>query len=214
MWRLLGYALLLLGAPAHASDLVLLHDYPLARCLDGSSAGYYAKSAAAKSPHAHNWLFVMEGGGICSTKSHCQSRATTDLGSSRNWSPTFDWSSTSLTTNDTRNPFREWNIVWIKYCSGDLYTGQRTTNESSATWGLWFSGHHILDAVFDHINDNDQNALNHSSTFMAVSGGSAGGLGAFYSTDWVAEKFSRATVVGVPIGGFVPDIQWFQGDSQ
>jgi beta-glucanase (GH16 family) len=199
---------------AHAppSDLVLLHEYPNARCLDGSSAGYYINPASSDSLHADHWLFVLEGGGMCSTEAHCTARAKTDLGSSNQWPLRFDWTSTSLTTNDTRNPFRGWNRVWVKYCSGDLYTGQRTTNTSNATWGLWFSGHHILDAVLNRINGNS-NCLNRSDTFVAFSGGSAGGLGAFYSTDWVAAQYPLATVVGVPIGGFVPDIEWFGGNT-
>ena len=66
---------------AEASELVLLGDYPTARCLDGSPSGtpirvnqgaphlwvhigFYIRPSSS-SDTAHLFLFVLEGGGIC-----------------------------------------------------------------------------------------------------------------------------------------------------
>ena len=100
---------------------------------------------------------------MCTGRADCTARATTDLGSSRNWSATFDWNSTALTTTDPRNSFRDWNTVWVKYCDGSLYSGQRTTNASAGTFGLWFSGHRTVDAVLDDLSAGP-NALDLNAT--------------------------------------------------
>ena len=98
------------------SSLVLLDNakFPLARCLDGSPSGYYWRSAAPGSNDTNKFLIVLEGGGLCTGNDDCTARAATDLGSSRGWSPTFDWSSTPLTTADAGNSFRGWNTLWVK----------------------------------------------------------------------------------------------------
>ena len=46
-------------------NLTLLTDYPTARCLDGSSSGFYLRPAL-NSASASKWMFMLEGGGLCS----------------------------------------------------------------------------------------------------------------------------------------------------
>ena len=88
------------------SELVLLHEYPLAKCLDGTPSGYYFTKATNESL-SNRFMIILEGGGMCTHFEGCTQRSKTDLGSSRNWKKTFTWNKWSLTTNDTANPFRE-----------------------------------------------------------------------------------------------------------
>ena len=196
------------------AQLVSLEAYPYAKCLDGSPSGYYFREASSDRAR-RKWLVVLEGGGICTGQADCTARAETDLGSSKNWDATFDWNSTSLTTTDTRNPFSEWNVAWVKYCDGSMFTGSRK-NTSADTFFLWFSGHNTIAAVVDSlVSKSGSNGLNSTAggpSFFALSGGSAGALGAFANVDFVASRLtSNVSVVGIPVGGYVPNIRWFQG---
>ena len=214
--------LLLLTATARAGSLILFDTatYPYAKCLDGSPSGYYVRPSTNPST-ANRFLIVLEGGGMCTGRADCTARAATDLGSSKNWSASFDWNSTSLTTTDPRNYFRAWNTIWVKYCDGSLWTGRRASATADpATFGLWFSGHRTVDALLDHLAatlglnaSTAPAAPPQNKTFLAFAGGSAGGLGVFANVDHVARRLPHATVVGVPIGGYVPAIAWFAGDA-
>ena len=189
-------------------ELVLLRSYAHARCLDGSPSGYYLRRAS-RPALASRFLFVLEGGGDCSHAADCLARAKTRLGTSTVWPPSFNWEQTPITSTSARNPFAEWNTVWLVYCDGSLHTGMRTA-ASNETYGLWFAGHHTVNAMLDELSRTTE--LNHTSgAFVAFAGGSAGALGVFANVDHVASRLPHATVVGVPIGGYVPNIEWYLG---
>ena len=44
------------------SELVLLHEYPLAKCLDGTPSGYYFTKATNESL-SNRFMIILEGGG-------------------------------------------------------------------------------------------------------------------------------------------------------
>ena len=135
------FPLFLMQAPpaSHSAPLTLYDAirYPNARCLDGSPGGFYYKPGRNK----NRWLFLLEGGGLCSHQSDCTARAKSALGSSHYLSPTLDFNSIPLMSNATGNPFKDWNLIFVPYCDGSMHSGQRTSNESSDVWGLYFSGH-------------------------------------------------------------------------
>ena len=104
---------------------VSLSAYPLARCLDGSPSGYYIRAATAPAA-ADSWLFLLDGGGVCTTEADCLSRSRTALGSSRAWPASWALNTTDLTTPDPRNPFAAFNMVYLQYCDGSMHSGART----------------------------------------------------------------------------------------
>lgn len=149
----------------HTATFVSLREFPAAKCLDGSSTGYFVRRALSPD-HADSWLFVLEGGGVCTTQADCIARANgTELGSSTAWPKTLDLNQTDLTTSDPRNPFALWNMVWLKYCDGSMHTGSRTS-ASVDTFGLWFSGHHTIAAALMHLARTT--ALNSTSKYMCT----------------------------------------------
>eukprot|EP00041_Stephanoeca_diplocostata_P015963 m.310091 g.310091 ORF g.310091 m.310091 type:complete len:105 (-) comp20207_c0_seq14:2094-2408(-) len=95
-------------------------------------------------------MVVLNGGGLCTHESDCTSRAKTDLGTNKVWPKGFPLDSVAFLSTDERNPFRDWNLVFAPYCSGDMHSGQRTeaTNE---TFGLYFSGYHNAMGTFSAV---------------------------------------------------------------
>ena len=100
-------------------------------------------------------------------------------------------------------------MVYLQYCDGSMHSGARVS-ATNDTFGLYFSGHHTIAAVLQHLSLHD--TLNASEGVRVVfAGGSAGGVGVFSNVEYVAEVLPHAKVLGAPIGGFVPEIQWFRG---
>ena len=152
-------------------SLLDLTEYPLAKCMDGSPAGYYYAPATSNASQS-SWIVELEGGGECAAAAQCRRKLETSLGSSKHWKPAV---SLSYFNQDTKeNPrLREWNRVFIPYCSQDLWTGRRTA-KSAETFGVFFSGHHIIDAVLSRLQQRF--GLAHASEIL-LTGESAGGIG-------------------------------------
>jgi hypothetical protein len=125
-------------------------EYPLAKCLDGTQAGFYAQ-LAPKSADKYKWVIYLNGGGECDTESACQYQTTSALGSSKYFANESDISSWYLASDYCYNnpDFCGWNHVQDPYCTQDLHAGQ-VTEPSDSTWGLYFSGmylHNSLDPL-------------------------------------------------------------------
>ena len=200
------------NAPPPNATLVLFPaaDYPHARCLDGSPFGVYFRPAPVDADPVSRagWMVVLNGGGLCTHEADCTARAATDLGTSTVFPKTFPLASVALLSPDARNPFRNWNLLFLPYCSGDMHAGQRTTADNVTTWGLYFSGFHNVMATVDFMSAH--HGLNTSGNTLVWSGGSAGGVGVFSTLDRVAALLTPGgvRVVGAPVGGFPPEVYW------
>ena len=73
---------------------------------------------------ASKWIVHMEGGGWCYDEDECVERSKTDLGSSKKWPPSGDFTFGFLGDNKLFNPdFYNWNMVFIAYCDGTSFSG-------------------------------------------------------------------------------------------
>jgi hypothetical protein len=175
-----------------------------ARCLDGSKAGIYYREGST-----HNddkYMIYLEGGAYCAGEADCIGRSQTALGSNLYWPDTMEPHAPSdiLSANSTTNPhFHNWNIIYVPYCSGDLWLGNNT-NPSPTSWNLTFAGNQIfLAAIQTLINDWDLE----DATEVVLTGVSAGGIGVYYHLDRLADIMNHLTdytarVVGAPQAGW------------
>ncbi len=173
--------------------LLDLSIHPEARCMDGSPGAYYF----ATNTSSNSWVIELEGGGECASKKLCDSRKGSALYSSKYFKTSLHLG--ALNTDNSYNPkLRHFNRVFIPYCSQDLWTGQRTVANND-TYGYYFSGHLILEAVLDELDDvgNLKDAKN-----IILTGESAGGIGVWPNVDWLAERYPSARTVAAPIAGF------------
>jgi hypothetical protein len=176
-----------------------LERYPYARCLDGTAAGYYILPGDPK-----KFVVYLQGGGACINLLSCRVKTFSPLGSSKNWPlfHSFRMPGTLQNTDETGIHFSDATMVLIPYCSADMFTGA-TMKPSKDTFGFWFSGHHIINGVFDELlrrrGIKDAN-------LVVIGGGADGGIGTVTHIDHIAEKFkkagSSARIVGAPSGGF------------
>jgi hypothetical protein len=194
----------------------LLDAYPEAKCLDGTPAQYYLRSAANK-PNSTKWVIHIQGGGWCSSQSSCKSRASSRLGSSSkkyNNNATMDlnkiegcdnnrWCGALMVNDESINPLAyDWNAAFLYYCDGASWTG----NMADPVDGLYYRGWQNMKAVMTDLLTNrglDQ------ATDVLIGGDSAGGLATFYHIDYMNERIQNASptarVLGMPDSGYWPD---------
>jgi len=145
---------------------------------------------------------------------NCAARAKTALGSSKYWAYTYTDDENILSGDPSINPFASFTRVFVPYCSGDAHLGTRTA-VVAPDFPYIFAGHNIVSAVITHLLDVTTLSR---ATSVLLSGSSAGGIGAFVNSDFVAAALPRARVRAAPQGGwFFPAVvnytAWEGGNS-
>ena len=176
-----------------------------AYALDGSPYAYFSPDDLS----ATDWVLYFEGGGECETHIDCVERSATSLGSSRALPATLE--SDAITDGvlssraEANNPFAAFGFVYLPYLSGDDWLGAQSA--AADPWGsggarpLWFAGaNNARAAVADWLA-----ALPAPPARVLVSGGSAGGQGAFFHADAIAEMLPAGAVVKAN-----PQYGWFE----
>lgn len=183
-------------------------------CLDGSDAGFYFTKAAGETS-TRSWQIIFEGGGWCTDKEECGARSDTPLGSSKEWTKSYEHRPIEgfLDRNLEKNPtFGQFNQVIVPYCDGTSFTGNlkepvRSKNGYGLPVHLYFRGKRILDAVFDTLLEKFGM---HEAEEILITGYSAGGLATLLYADYIHErmKLEAPNLVrfgAVPLSAFFLD---------
>lgn len=188
-------------------QLNLLSSYPNARCLDGSTAGYYFTPGHGSG--GNKFYIDHQGGGWCETMERCLQRSTTTHGSSLDWPEEAEWRKSHLfSTSPDDNPLvYNWNKVYIRYCDGSSFTSNQQDPVEVDGVMLHMRGISILDAVMADLSTSDKGLA--TATDAIIGGCSAGGLSAILHcdrwTDHIKGHSPNAKVVCAPESGFFVD---------
>lgn len=189
----------------------LLLDDPAAVCNDGTPAPVYLR-AATDPAHANDWAFHFQGGSECVTYEECQARwcgsGFYDASKmSSNWTPETMGGRGMMSADATLNAFAGWNQVYFYYCSSDFWMGQSVatlTGEDGAVYTVERRGHQIYAATLAQlevgaVSDDGLAVMPDpaAADVVAVSGTSAGAIGAEMHTDDLAARWPNAEVFGV-----------------
>lgn len=93
------------------------------------------------------------------------------------------------------NPFKDWNFVYIPYCTGDIHAGSTVQNIPLPTPGgtvqvpIHHRGHDNFKAVLKFMTDNFAGP---APKKIFVTGASAGGYGAMINMPWIEDAFPGA----------------------
>ncbi|MFV8753647.1 pectin acetylesterase-family hydrolase [Nannocystaceae bacterium ST9] len=173
-------------------------DIPEAQCIDGSPAGIGVRYGISD-----ELVIFFEGGGGCFNPATCglfyASFANFDQ-------LTFDliWQNTVLqsgifSTLSADNPVRDWNFVYVPYCTGDVHAGAAPDTpvpgyafDQPQQFVGYTNVHHFLDRVVPTFPD---------SSHVLVAGISAGGFGAAFNYDRIAKAFPDTKVTLIDDSG-------------
>jgi len=163
---------------------------PSAVCLDGSPGIFFLRRGASNST---GWILNFAGGGWCYSKADCWRRSKGFLGSSKNVSASgiagLELAAspfTAVSSDDChKNPvFCDYNQVYLYYCDGDSFSGNRDDPINVNGDLVYFRGHRILSAVLDMLLSDFGMA---SSSHVLLTGCSAGGLSTLLHSDYVGQ---------------------------
>jgi hypothetical protein len=168
-------------------------------CRDGGGTGY----AINVNPASRKLLIYLEGGGACFNKISC-------LQNPNSWPA----NETSLMKSITRNwilsrgsdnsPFRDWNMVFIPYCSGDVHTGSNMSGYNGEPQVGFQNYKKDLAHFIPQFPNLD---------LVVLAGVSAGGFGVAWNWMWTQDAFGSVPVIalndsGPPLGpDFLPECQ-------
>ncbi len=123
------------------------HTIDGAMCRDGSPTGFYTHDGTASS-----LLIYLEGGGACSDDHFCafnpssvntllsgdgESVLGSTFGAGAGWQQPGVYTDNTgvqgiFDTTNTANPYKDWNIVYVPYCTGDVFFGKKPNATVSA----------------------------------------------------------------------------------
>jgi hypothetical protein len=155
------------------------------RCMDGSETGI----GVNLSDTSKDVVIVLEGGGACFDELTCTAGTIHQDG--------FDKTTFSvvmggmgfsgiLNRNLSINPLRDWNYVFVPYCTGDVHAGNNPNGPG-----------HRMHVGFENIRRDLQRIV---PTFaqasrVVLTGSSAGGVGAGFNYDQVQRAFGETPVL-------------------
>jgi hypothetical protein len=165
-------------------------------------------------------MIFFQGGGACTDKETCSFGLQCSLGESATLTTAASSSSAGvLDRSISDNMFKDWNIVFIPYCTGDVHVGNRILTPYDSTVAellgepqclglnrtMYLNGYNNTQAVLNWARENYPDVDN-----LVVGGESAGSLGAQLHSAHIAElwdvsgKGTRYSVIADSYVGAVP----------
>jgi hypothetical protein len=176
------------GDPIQAPDNQWTYvSFPDTKCRDASAAGI----AVVLNSASKNLMIYLEGGGACFDGTTCAvNPANTSTQQAAKTAGLFDRSNAA-------NPVRDWNFVYVPYCTGDVHAG---TNDAGAISGVTGTQHFVgrlnLEKFLNRIVPTFKNM-----TKVLLTGISAGGFGASANADLVQYAFGSTPTALVDDSG-------------
>lgn len=156
-----------------------------AKCRDGSDTGFLLRLQE----NATEWLIYLEGGGACFNGITCLTNPSS-FGEADVADTVSGLDFALFDSQDAANPVADWNAIYVPYCTGDVFAGNRegvTVEGASGTQD--FVGFQNIGLYSDLLVERYPDASR-----VLLTGSSAGGFGALLNFDQVASKFSSAQI--------------------
>lgn len=165
------------GEPMEAEPMEWSYvHFPGTLCRDGNETGL----GINPNPDSDKLVIFLEGGGACFNFLTC-------IGNPSSWGETSLGTPGGLLSRTGNSPFADWNMVYVPYCSGDVFTGDNT--DGSAPNGDTMTGYvnvgEYLERVVPTFDSVDE---------VVLTGISAGGFGAAYNWLRTQDAFGETPV--------------------
>lgn len=158
-------------------------DVPGATCMNDTATGL----GINLNPGSNKLMIYLEGGGACFNAFTCSGVAHQD-GFNANHLAQFasDYGDNGVfNREDGDNPFKDWNMVFIPYCTGDIFAGSNPDGFGGRNQVGFDNMGAYLDLLVPAFADADH---------VVLTGSSAGGFGAMYNFPRAQEAFGDTPV--------------------
>ncbi len=171
------------GEPLPAADdgVWTWVDFPEAKCRDGSPAGMGVRYGTGT-----GLAIYFEGGGACFNTFTCGANPSNyDSGDFDSFIAQAG-SGGIYDSGNPDNPLADWTWVYVPYCTGDVHAGARPDGTIDGVAGMQqFVGYLNVGMFLERIVPTFINDTDH----VLVTGQSAGGFGAAFNYDRIADAF-------------------------
>lgn len=177
-------------------------------CRNGSTAGFSVNLNRADAGAGDKVLVFLQSGGGCFNLATCIANRANVAGFNQKYrSPSNDG---IFDRSNASNPFRDWNFVYVPYCTGDIHAG---TNASATVRGVLgtqkFVGYSNLQSFLQRVVTIFPNPSQ-----VLLAGESAGGFGAVVNFPQVQRAFPQTKVQLIDDSGPVMGAQYLPGCLQ
>jgi hypothetical protein len=155
-------------------------EVPGTTCIDGTPSGF----SVNLNPDSDQVFIYLEGGGAC-FNGYCDSLFT--------WSGNTPGASGVFDRDSAENPVRDWNMVYVPYCSGDIYAGDNEVMLGGAM--RYFHGYSNFTAFLQRW------VPAFGASQVVLSGSSAGGFGASVNLPQTQDAFGATPVTLIDDSG-------------
>jgi len=172
------------------------------RCGDGSPYAFWLRLAPSGAPA---WRVVtdMQGGGVCLFESDC-SGVSAGLFKADEGQPGGGY----LSTNASVNPFSDWTMLFMPYCTQDLHIGGGSTSTFSSLTVHRFGGvnvraalRYLRDVLWAELEASDPDGWHPDRLRVMSAGESAGGYGVMYNYHDALDELRWVNTTAVPDSG-------------
>lgn len=156
---------------------------PQALCRDGSTTGFGIRL----NPASDKLVIYFQGGGACFNSATCTSNPATFGPTQFSLAVIAGGQTGIFNSTDAINPFKDWNAIFVPYCTGDVHSGSATgvnvPGVGSPT-NQQFVGYRNVGHYLKRIIPTFPNV-----TRVLLTGASAGGFGSMLNYHRVAQAF-------------------------
>ena len=179
-------------------------DVPGAKCRDGSSTGI----GVNLNPASTKTVIFLEGGGACFNAATCGQNPSKFSGADFTSYVAMGGPAGSsggksgtafgiLARADTKNPVKDWNMIYVPYCTGDIHGGNNPAGTVSGVAGTQlFVGRNNVKLALEQTK-----ALVPATDKVLLTGASGGGFGALTAYDQVATFWEKIPVTMIDDSG-------------
>jgi len=159
-------------------------EFPDSRCMNDTPTGIGINPSPSG---ADQVVIYLEGGGACFDFISCFAVAHSDGFDASDLAGLADRSGSRgiFNRDDENNPVRNWNFVFVPYCTGDVHAGSTTEGFGGRTQVGYDNVGEYLERLVPTFAD---------ASHVLLTGSSAGGFGAAYNYDRVAQAFGCTPV--------------------
>ncbi|MCC6157431.1 MAG: hypothetical protein IT350_05210 [Deltaproteobacteria bacterium] len=153
-------------------------------CRDGTDTGVMIRESAG----SDKLLILLQGGGACYSESTCADNPSHfDLASAQ--AVASGMNQGILNNTSDANPAKDWNVVYVPYCTGDVFAGNDPEGFVAGVGPQAYVGYTNMKSITE-----DVVAEFPEVTRVLLAGESAGGFGTMFNYKTVAEAFAPTRV--------------------
>ena len=173
------------------------------RCGDGTPYAFWLRLAPSGSP-VENVVIDLQGGGVCINEEECLAVSTGLFRATDNYQPNGP-SGGYRSTNPAVNPFWDWTMMALSYCTQDVYTGGGRTNtfpgitvHRFGAVNLQASLRYLRDVLWREMDASTEEGYRPDRLRVLFGGLSAGGFGVEYNYHYLLDDLRWVNTTAVP----------------